>query len=109
MECLASEVPDCLSVLKVTLYGNHPLKHRGSAALHIRVADLASTNGMSQRRSWCTSTWRMTDSRLTGLLYLMYTVGPPETEHLLSASTTSRGSCKVLETDVCAQPRTCYL
>ena len=47
-ECLASEVPDCLSVLKVTLYGDRPLEHRGSAALHIRVADLASTTGMSQ-------------------------------------------------------------
>lgn len=48
-ECLAGEVPDCLSVLKVTLCGDHPLKHRGSAALHIRVAYLASTTGMSQQ------------------------------------------------------------
>ena len=48
-ECLASEVPDCLSVLKVTLYGDHPLKDRGSAAMHIRVANLLSTTERSQQ------------------------------------------------------------
>ena len=45
----------------------------------------------------------------TGLVCLMYTVGPPGMEHPLNALTTSRGSCKGLETNVCAQPRTCYL
>ena len=39
----------------------------------------------------------------------MYTEGVPGMEHPLNALTTSRGSCKVLETNVCAQPRTYYL